>query len=148
MVASETKRAQYSTLFCLPQALAGGADVARLLRSRGLVDPGVPVVLLAGDVVQFAGVFLIADDFPVFCLLSRPFNLFCQEDLLHLSAWVDAVVAHAAETSAAAAALEASLVPTSEPVLNVDEHFFKPVRGSTPDPALRATEHRARRFAP
>jgi hypothetical protein len=73
VVASETKRAQYSTLFCLPQALAGGADVARLLRNRGLVDPGVPVVLLAGDVVQFAGVFLIADDFPVFCLLSRPF---------------------------------------------------------------------------
>jgi hypothetical protein len=56
---------------------------------------------------------------------------------------VDAVAAHAAETSAAAAALEASPVPTSEPVLNVDEHFFKPVRGSTPDPALRATEHRA-----
>jgi hypothetical protein len=143
LVASETKRHQFSVLTCMPQALAAGADVARELRNRCGVDhPGVPVVLLAGDVVQFAGVFLIANDFPVFCLLSRPLNLLCQEDLLHLWAWVDAVAAHATATKAAAS-LVPSPAPPHNPLLNVDGHFFKPVRGSTPDPNLRATEHRA-----
>jgi hypothetical protein len=211
VVASRAKRVKHSTLFCLPQALAAGADVARVLQNRGVDEPGVPVVLYAGDVVQFAGVFLIPDSFPAFCLLSRPFNLFCQEDLLHLSTWADAVAAHATTTSglvtreaslpgpptgatdpvttttittpATTLATVAAMTPaarvstpalrqgeglaapapwahrweevvsaeaaaaaaaTGEPELQVDVHFFKPVRELTrPDLALRATEHRA-----
>ncbi len=141
LVASEAKRVGHSTLFCWPQVFALGGDMCRTLLRLGVADPGVAGVICAGDVLQFVGVFLIPDDQPAFCLLSKPLNLFCQEDLLQVAAWVDAVAAHALATRGLVSQKDMPSM-LSNPKLRLAGHFLKPVRGSIPT-AQRVTEHRA-----
>ena len=141
LVASEAKRVEHSTLFCWPQVFALGGDICRTLLHLGVADPGVAGVICAGDVLQFVGVFLIPHDQPAFCLLSKPLNLFCQEDLLQVAAWVDAVAAHARDTRRL---VSQANMPRKlpNPKLLLAGHFLKPVRGSIPT-LQRVTEHRA-----
>jgi hypothetical protein len=150
MIASEAKRVMHSLLFAMPQALAMAADIARSLR-RLLADVDAAyatcvAVLSAGDTVQFAAAYLFDVDYPGFCLLSKPLNVFCQNDLREVWAWVEEVAVDATNKRSrilAQPTIPPQLRKDDAPELKLRHRFLKPVRGLPLADDTRTSTHHA-----
>ena len=142
LMCSEAKRPVDSTLKALPQGCTIGADCVIALRKLGMSveNCAIPILVTAGNSLQFYAAFLLPDSYPTFCTLSGNLNIFDADDFVKIFAWVKCLADFLDET--------VHLVTTAVPrpvklaQLELERHFFKPVRADRTH-GSRETEHQA-----
>lgn len=153
VLAVEAKCAKSSTLLCLPQGCSLAGDIAlTLLDLHVQLDRcAVPLLLCAGTSVQIAGAYLIKECFPVFCMISRQFDVLEMQDLHELTVWVEHLAKFVIETARSipvkfpAAPHCTGTLGNRKLVELKTTYFFKPLRGDShcETSGCRISTHRA-----
>ena len=148
-IGAEAKPPANSLCMAYPQGFMTTGDVALALhRSRVRVDDcAVPLAVFAGDTIQICAASLLPGGYPSFCSLSRALCIYERDDLFILGEWLTALAWFARETvtrAKTAGFSSAGLARTTDPTLDVESLFFKPVRASgPPSPQGNTSTHRA-----
>jgi len=144
LMCSEAKRVEDSTLKALPQGCAMGADCVITQRRFGISVENctVPILVTAGNSLQFYGAFLLPDAYPTFCTLSENLSIFDADDFVKIFSWVKCLAEFLAATVEFGSNRPSADDSIALPQLALNCHFFKPVRVSYTGTA-RETQHQA-----